>query len=232
MRTATPLPRAYSPSSWSPRAICASIASRDTPATYLLPNTRTYGAPSACARSMKRRASSSWAACLAASMSCMLAELPRQETTSPCSASCRFASARRAGANSGTWVRSICVWSPRSSTAAKSCPAAKSSTWRQSHRGQPRVEKPSGMRPGTRSGPTHWEATTAAVVSRNSRRVVIGRLLPAATRAVGGWGSCGRPRPRWDRGRASSISPRSATREGPARRTAAPGDGPATGRST
>src|SRR6266542_4614565 len=159
--------------------MCASIASRGTPSTYLLPNTRTYGAPSACARSMKRRASSSCEARFAASISCMLAELPRSETTSPRSASCCRASASRAGASSGTRVRSIVAWSPRSSTAAKPCAAAKSSTCCHVHCGQPKVEKPSGRRPAGRGAGARVQsaASSAAVVWRNSRRVVMGRLL-------------------------------------------------------
>src|SRR5882762_2817817 len=148
--------------------MCASISSRSTPGTYSFPNTRTYGAPSACARSMKRRASSSCAACLTGSMSCICADAPRQETTSPCAASCRFASPIRSGASSGTLVRSMFSRMPRSSTAANWCSAAKSRIRGQGQVGQPRVEKPSGNFLGARQG-----SSSAAVVPTNSLRVVI-----------------------------------------------------------
>src|SRR5207249_55945 len=81
------------------------------------------------------------------------------------------------GASSGTWVRSIAACSPRSSTAAKPCAAAKSSTWLHVHCGQPSVEKPSGRRPAGRGARVQSAASSAAVVSTNARRVVMGRLL-------------------------------------------------------
>src|SRR5713226_2045115 len=155
--------------------MCASISARGTPGTYALPNTRTYGAPSAWARSMKQRASSSCAACLTGSISCMCADAPRQETESPCAASCRLASPRCSGASSGTWVRSMFVWIPRSATAANGSSAAKSRILGQGQVGQPSVEKPSGSllrspSPERRGG---QGVRSAAAVPRNSRRVVI-----------------------------------------------------------
>src|SRR6267378_5128960 len=148
--------------------MCASISSRGTPGTYSFPNTRTYGAPSACARSMKRRASSSCAACLTGSISCMCADAPRQDTESSCAASCRFASSRCSGASSGTLVRSMFVRMPRSSTAANWCSAAKSRIFGQGQVGQPSVEKPSGSFFAGCQG-----NSSAAAVPTNSRRVVI-----------------------------------------------------------
>src|SRR5580765_191814 len=148
--------------------MCASICSRGTSFTYSFPNTRTYGASSACARSMKRRASSSCAACLTGSMSCMFADAPRHDTTSPCALSCRFASSMWSAASSGTLVRSMFVRMPRSSIAANSCSAAKSRIFGQGHVGQPSVEKPSGSFWGGFHG-----SSMAAAVPTNSLRVVM-----------------------------------------------------------
>src|SRR6266508_2223461 len=124
---------------------------------------------------MKRRASSSWAACLTGSMSCMFADAPRQDTASPCALSCCFASPTCSGASSGTLVRSMFVRIPRSSIEANRCSAAKSRILGQGQVGQPRVEKPSGSLtpwPPLRSGEGERRASPAAV-ARNSRRVVI-----------------------------------------------------------
>src|SRR6266508_4298073 len=124
---------------------------------------------------MKRRASSSWAACLTGSMSCMFADAPRQDTASPCALSCCFASPTCSGASSGTLVRSMFVRIPRSSIEANRCSAAKSRILGQGQVGQPRVEKPSGSLtpwPPLRSGEGELRASAAAV-ARNSRRVVI-----------------------------------------------------------
>src|SRR3954469_15317842 len=153
--------------------MCASISSRGTPGTYSLPNTRTYGAPRVCARSMNRRDSSSCAVCLAASMSCMFADAPRQETTRPCALSCRFASAIWSGASSGTLVRSMLVWIPRSSIDANWCSAAKSRIRNHGQVGQPSVEKPRGSRPPASERSGGQGARTAAAIATNSRRVVI-----------------------------------------------------------
>src|SRR5882672_9151609 len=171
--------------------MCASISSRGTPGTYSFPNTRTYGAASACARSMKRRASSSCAACLTGSMSCICADAPRQDTTSPCAASCRFASPIRSGASSGTFVRSMFSRMPRSSTAANWCSAAKSRIRGQGQVGQPSVENPSGNFFGACQG-----SSSAAVVPTNSLRVVIAcsessfRVTVTATRPSYRWTIC------------------------------------------
>src|SRR6266566_2499357 len=147
--------------------MCASISLHGTPATYSLPNTRTYGAPSAWARSMKRRASSSCAACLTGSMSCICADAPRQDTASSCAASWRRASAMWSGASSGTFVRSMFVRIPRSSIDANWCSAAKSRILGQGHVGQPSVENPSGSFFGACQG-----SSSATPVARNSRREV------------------------------------------------------------
>src|SRR6266704_1474919 len=117
---------------------------------------------------MKRRASSSCAACLAGSMSCICADAPRHDTESPCAATWLLTSPKRSGANSGTFVRSMFVWMPRSSTAANWCSAAKSRILGQGQVGQPRVEKPSGNFLGACQG-----SSSAAAVPTNSRLVVI-----------------------------------------------------------
>src|SRR6266566_1999375 len=87
---------------------------------------------------------------------------------SACAASCRFASPICSGASSGTLVRSMFVWIPRSSTAANWCSAAKSRIFGHGHVGQPRVENPRGSFLGACQG-----NSSAAAVPTNSRRVVI-----------------------------------------------------------
>src|SRR5260221_8664104 len=122
---------------------------------------------------MKRRPSSSCAAFLTGSISCIWAEARRHETVRLCAASCRFTPASRSGASSGTFVRSMLVRMPRSSTARNPCPAAKSRIWDHVHAGQPSVENPSGSRASRPSIGVYRAATTAAEACRNSRRVII-----------------------------------------------------------
>ena len=150
MSTVTPLPSAYPVSSRRAPATRSTSAVFGSSGRYLSPKTRTYGARSFEASSMKRRASSSCFARSTGSRWCNSADDPRHAIR-------RFRARRSATVdarlelNSGRFVRSISPSSPRSSIAAYPSRAATSRIVRKGHAGHPRVEKPIGSLAG--SGP-------------------------------------------------------------------------------
>jgi hypothetical protein len=97
------------------RAITSRFCS---PGGTLSPNTRMYGVFSFCARSMKRRPSSSCACRTLGSASCMRADAPRSLIFNPRASRSLMDWFSPVPVNSGRVVRSIFISMPRTSIAA------------------------------------------------------------------------------------------------------------------
>src|ERR1035437_80053 len=181
MITVTLCGTAYLPSSRKPAATRAFVLSLGIGLLSdfaLPPKTRTYGAPSVAARSMKRRASPNSFSRLAGSSTYNCAELLTQAICNLLARISFLVCSIRFGAKVGNAGKSNLPSRPRSSMAANPCCVAKSRIFFHSHPGQPSVENASGIRLGFVSLAFIWPTTIGVNTAdessfRNSRRLFI-----------------------------------------------------------